>query len=204
MYHADSPSEVPGTVAITSASFQSELASGQHRAVVIRCLHKRLDAQQIELVNEFAALNVGKIVPVDQHPASILMANLNRATTTAYERLSCSEFVAMMLHLVGLVAPTGIRSEYAATHRKGRVVGPTLAIRLLHRTSSSVGRTSPQSVLNTVDGDHTSSGIGVTTSRSSTGESTPHAASVAQGGFQSSTEEHGMPLPATLVSVLAS
>jgi len=144
LYHADSrlPSGLDPHCQVVRTSLAEELASGRYTTAVVRRLYKPLSPTKGALVKEFAALNAGKVAPIE--PAcSVLMANASGHATTAYERLACSEFVAMMLHLVGLVEPTDIPGEFMAIAPKGRVCGPPLGIKLDKPTVLSSDPVSP-------------------------------------------------------------
>lgn len=134
LFHADEPAG-PGTARVTRTSFAEELRTGRHRLAVVRRLHKRLSPAHADLVHQFATLNLGKTAPIPPHPASILQANTAGMTTTAYERLSCSDFVATMLQVAGVVERTGETRDYGATNSRGHVVGPPL--NLTQRTTST-------------------------------------------------------------------
>lgn len=137
VYHTDEPcsndvsDSSPARVRtkVKGENLASELSSGRYRLAVVRCLHRRLTDDQVALVKEFVALNEGKTFDDDPQPSSILMAS-SSSGSTAFERLCCSEFVAMMLHLVGAVAPTDIPFEYAATHAKGKLIRSTMVLQL--------------------------------------------------------------------------
>lgn len=149
LVHADENAG-PGMARIVYASLAEEFECGQNRLAIIRRLRKRLTPQQVTLVREFVTLNAGKVIEEDPSPSSVLMASTAPATTTAFERLSCSDFVAMMLHLVGLVEPTNNPKEFVATHRKGRLAGPPCSVKLRHNSGNLTERLSPNSTdLNT-------------------------------------------------------
>jgi hypothetical protein len=143
VYHTDEPCNYGDATNSSSARTKvkgehlaAELSSGRYRLAVVRCLHRRLSDDQIALVKEYVALNEGKTFEDDSHPSSILMASPSSGST-AFERLCCSEFVAMMLHLIGAVAPTDIPFEYAATHPKGKLIRSTMVLQPANDRASS-------------------------------------------------------------------
>lgn len=134
----------PGLARIAYTSLPEEFESGHYRLAIIRRLRKRLTPQQVTLIREFVTLNAGKVIEEDPSPSSVLMASTAPASTTAFERLSCSDFVAMMLHLVGLVEPTKNPHEFVATHRKGRLAGPPCSVKLRHNSGNLTERLSAE------------------------------------------------------------
>ena len=145
LVHADE-SAGPGMARIAYTSLSEELDSGQYRLAIMRRLRKRLSPQKVTLVREFVNLNVGNIIEEDNSPSSVLMASTAPTSTTAFERLSCSAFVAMMLHLVGLADPTNNPHEFVAPDRKGRLAGPPCSLRLRHNSGNLTERLSSTSL----------------------------------------------------------
>ena len=142
LYHSDE-CVGPGFSKVAAVNLADELQHGNYRLAVVRRLRKRLTAEQTALVLEFTALNVGNIITEDQVPSSVLMASTGATPGAAFERFSCSEFVAMMLHLAGLVEPTDSPHEFVARDRKGRLVGPACLIKLRPASPTLSPRHSP-------------------------------------------------------------
>lgn len=137
LFHSDAGAG-PGQALICAPLLSEELACGRWRVAVFRRLHRRLSADQEALLREFALLNVGSVIDEDPRPCSVLMAP---AAAAAVECLSCSDIVAMALHLVGLVEPNAAagEGEYVAADRRGRLVGPPLALRLRSQAGGERG-----------------------------------------------------------------
>lgn len=129
LYHADDP-RGPDTARVVRAPLAAALRSGRYRLAVVRRLHHRLSPDREALVAQFAALNVGREAPRPPAPALVLQANTAGASATAYEHLACSEFVATMLHLAGLVEPTKAPRDFAASDPKGHLVGPPICVKV--------------------------------------------------------------------------
>ena len=137
LYHADARAG-NGTARVVRVPFQAELRSGRYRTAVVRRLHRPLASPQAALVAEFAEINEGRVSVDDQEgPCGILMANTSGSISSAYERLSCSEFVAMMLHVAGLVERTDVPRQYAAMGMRGMVLGAPYGLNLRSEDGSS-------------------------------------------------------------------
>jgi len=142
LYHADKKTSDGTCRQVVGIPLEDALLSGHYSKAIVRRLHRPLSPSKVTLVQEFAHLNVGRVSPAES-PASVLMANTSSTTSvaTAYERMGCSEFVAMMLHLIGVVEPTDIQREFLAITPKGRVFGPPHPLRLAlsHNSHSNSG-----------------------------------------------------------------
>ena len=58
-------------------------------------------------------------------------------TAAAFERLSLSQFVAMMLAVVGVADSTNVPGEYAAADRKGRALCAPILLKMKNLSSST-------------------------------------------------------------------
>ncbi|GAB4819562.1 hypothetical protein N2152v2_006608 [Parachlorella kessleri] len=121
------------------------LSSGRYQVILVRRLCKRLGPDQRELAQEFVRLNLGKQAPTAASPPATVLMQAHHYTGGC-ERLHCSEFVATMLHLVGLVEPSPDNPrEYTATHPRGYVVQVPQPLRLpLLLPATSSERASPR------------------------------------------------------------
>ncbi len=142
LYHADDPlPSAPGMTRITGVSLTEELQNNStYRLAIVRRLRTPLSPQKVALIEDFVALNNGAVIPEQQRPSSVLMAS-STSTTQAFEYLDCSDFVMMMLHLVGLVEPTQNPFEYVASDSRGRLLAPPVAIKLKSSTSTTANST---------------------------------------------------------------
>jgi hypothetical protein len=166
LYHSDDcmPS-VPGTTQVIGRSLTEELNSN-YRLAIVRRLRTPLSPQKVALVHDFVALNNGSIIPEQCRPSSILMAS-SSSPTQSFERLDCSEFVTMMLHLVGLVEPTQNPFEYVSTDSKGRLLAPPISIKLKSPSSSSnATTTTTTSTANTISATTTTTGTTTSSTQS--------------------------------------
>ena len=137
---------------ITGRPLGEELYSSNYRLAIVRRLRKPLSPEKTALVRDFVALNDGAIIPEQQRPSSVLMASAS-STTQAFEHLDCSDFVMMMLHLVGLVEPTQNPFEYVAADSRGRLLSSPVAIK--------VKSANPSHSASHFHGSHTQSQISV-------------------------------------------
>jgi hypothetical protein len=160
LYHSDTPvPSAPGMTRITGRSLTEELGTNSsYRLAIVRRLKTPLSAQKTALIEEFVALNNGAIIPEQQRPSSVLMASSSSSPTQAFEHLECSDFVMMMLHLVGLVEPTSNPFEYVASDSRGRLLTAPITIKF----KSSLGSANSGSLSGGI-----SSGITTTTSYNS-------------------------------------
>jgi hypothetical protein len=138
LYHADDPvPSAPEMTRITGRSLTDELhIDSSYRLAIFRRLKTPLSPQKTALIQDFVALNNGAVFLEQNHPSSVLMAS-SSSTTQAFEHLECSDFVMMMLHLVGLVEPTQNPFEYVASDSKGRLLATPVSIKLKSNTSTT-------------------------------------------------------------------
>ena len=139
-YHSDDYTVKPGLARISCSSLADELRNGKHRLAIARRLSKPLTPQKQSLVEEFATLNIGKIFADDAPPVSLIMAarcQTSGPTAAAFDRLSLSQFVAMMLAVVGVAVSTNVPGEYAAADRKGRALGAPILLKMKNLSSST-------------------------------------------------------------------
>lgn len=137
----------PGMAKVTCSPFIHVLKSGDYKLAIIRRLRKPLSPEKIALVREFVALNTGTIIQDDPDPITVLMASTS-ATVSAIgaEQFACTDFVAVMLRLVGLVEPTSNPHQYVATHKKGRLAGPPFPLKLRSKGRISFDNSSDVSI----------------------------------------------------------
>lgn len=150
-YHADDPvPSAPEMTRITGRSLTEELhTNSTYRLAIVRRLKTPLSPQKAALIQDFVALNNGAIIPEQQRPSCVLMAS-SSPTTQAFEHLDCSDFVMMMLHLVGLVEPTQNPFEYVASDSRGRLLAAPITIKL-----KSNSTTTTTSTINSTTGNST-------------------------------------------------
>ena len=147
LFHSDDTTGGPEHNRIVSIPLAEELSfrgvgggagvgaagGGATRLAFVRRLRTRLTPTQESLVKEFALLNVNNVIEGDASPRILLMASPHATpASSAFERFSVSEFVVMMLFVVGLVeqASSPQQSFIAAADKKGRLFGPPIPIKV--------------------------------------------------------------------------
>lgn len=89
---------------------------------MVRQLRVKLTPDQRDLLNEYTQLNIGKRSVTTM--AAVQMTG-SSVIPRGDERLLCSEFVALMLHLLGLAEPDMPASfTYIATASNGQLLFP--------------------------------------------------------------------------------
>ncbi|KAK2076554.1 hypothetical protein QBZ16_005314 [Prototheca wickerhamii] len=102
---------------------------GRFTQAVVRQLRVRLSPDQRDLLHEYVQLNLGKRSVTTT--ASVQMTG-GLVVPRGDERLRCSEFVALMLHLLGLAEPDMPASfTYLATAGAGQLLHPPRDVELL-------------------------------------------------------------------------
>ena len=119
-------------ISLTSAHLPSLLPPsppGRFTQAVVRQLRVRLSPDQRDLLHEYVQLNLGKRSVTTT--ASVQMTG-GLVVPRGDERLRCSEFVALMLHLLGLAEPDMPASfTYLATAGAGQLLHPPRDVELL-------------------------------------------------------------------------
>lgn len=102
---------------------------------MVRQLRVKLTPDQRDLLNEYVQLNLGKRSVTTT--ASVQMTG-GLVSPRGDERLRCSEFVALMLHLLGLAEPDMPASfTYLATAGSGQLLHPPRDVEMLLEQSLS-------------------------------------------------------------------
>lgn len=147
--HADLVSGPDGVRRVAAEPLAELLASGHFTQAVARQLRVTLTPDQRDLLSEFVSLNLGKRSVTTT--ASVCMTAGSPLIPRGTERLLCSEFVALMLHLLGLAEPDMPASfTYIATAASGQLLHPPVRLdqglggspRSPHRRMDSVRRQS--------------------------------------------------------------
>jgi len=188
LYHADNPvPAAPEMTRITGRSLDEELFTNpSYRLAIFRRLKAPLSPQKIALIHNFIDLNNGAVILEQRHPSSVLMAS----STKAFEHLECSDFVMMMLHLVGLVEPTQNPFEYVTSNPRGRLLAAPVAIKL--KSNSAATRT-PRTINSTTTINSTATVNSTTTRPPSTITATTIPTTSAQAEPQQTS--HGQQSP---------